>query len=89
MTESDRAAAVAAASTESRERAPLEMAVLRGTPTAEELAAVMAVLSEAYATEVEEAVVDTRPATTAWARSQRTLREPLARGVGAWERFGR
>lgn len=78
-----------AATNDEREPAPLAISVLRGEPTEEELAAVMAVLSEAYATEVEQAVADDNPASSAWARSQRTLRQPLARGAGAWERFGR
>lgn len=88
MTEFDGAAARAAAD-DTLEPAPLAISVLSGDPTEEELAAVMAVLSEAYASEVEQAVVDASPSSSAWARSQRGLREPLARGTGAWERFGR
>ena len=82
-------AAASAATNEEREPAPLAITVLRGDPSEEELAAVMAVLSEAYATEVEQAVAEDNPASSAWARSQRSLRQPLAHGAGAWERFGR
>ncbi|WOF24155.1 acyl-CoA carboxylase subunit epsilon [Microbacterium betulae] len=58
--------------------------VVRGTPTAEELAALIAVVSEAYSVETATAVVEDPPATADWARSRR-LRRPLARG--AWGRF--
>ena len=61
--------------------------VLRGTATEEELAALIAVVTEAYATEAAEAVADDAPRRTAWALSQRALREPLRRDLG-WGRFG-
>ena len=61
--------------------------VLRGTPTEEELAALIAVVSEAYVGEAAEAVADDRATRSAWALSQRTLREPLRRDLG-WGRFG-
>ena len=104
MTEFDDAAARAAAD-DTLEPAPLAISVPRCDPPGAGRAAVsagrfgaearhgeqavMAVLSEAYASEVEQAVVDASPSSSAWARSQRGLREPLARGTGAWERFGR
>ncbi|MDN3309956.1 acyl-CoA carboxylase subunit epsilon [Microbacterium oryzae] len=58
--------------------------VVRGTPTDEELAALIAVVSEAYATEAATAVVEDAPAADAWTHARR-LRRPLARG--AWGRF--
>ena len=61
--------------------------VLRGTPTEAELAALIAVVSEAYATEAAEAVAEDSPRRTAWELSQRALREPLRRDLG-WGRFG-
>ena len=64
----------------------LAVEVRRGDPTAEELAALIAVVSESYAGEVSTAVVDDAPASTPWSRSQRALRTPLRRDV-AWGRF--
>jgi len=60
--------------------------VRRGTPTVDELAALMAVVSEAYADEASSATApeETRP--SAWARSARGLRGPLDRGAG-WAGF--
>ena len=64
----------------------LAVEVRRGEPTAEELAALVAVVSEAYAVEAGAAVADDKPAATPWSRSQRGLRAPLRRDV-AWGRF--
>jgi hypothetical protein len=61
--------------------------VLRGTASEEELAALIAVVTEAYATEAAEAVADDAPRRTAWELSQRALRQPLRRELG-WGRFG-
>jgi hypothetical protein len=59
--------------------------VRRGDPSAEELAAVVAVVGAAYAQESEQATADdTRR--SAWDLSQRGLRMPLRRDVG-WGRF--
>jgi hypothetical protein len=59
--------------------------VRSGTPTEEELAALMAVVTESYAREVADAVAEDRPERDAWAHSQRSLREPLRRDLG-WGR---
>ncbi len=62
--------------------------VTRGV-TAEEIAAVTAVLTAAAAEQA--AAADTSrpaPATDAWARSQRNLRSTLQPGPGAWRSFG-
>ena len=65
---------------------PLRIDVRRGSPSEEELAALMAVVSEAYEREAGTAVVDDLPAASAWTRTQRRLRGPLPRGV-SWGRF--
>ena len=58
--------------------------IVRGDATAEEIAAVVAVVAEHYVTEHAEAVAD-EPRRSAWALSQRALREPLRRELG-WNR---
>ncbi len=65
---------------------PLRIDVRRGTPTAEELAAVVAVVSASYAQEAAEAVAPEPTPESAWNRSARALRAPLQRGYG-WGRF--
>ena len=65
---------------------PLRIDVRRGSPSEEELAALMAVVSEAYEREAAGAVVPDVAATSAWTRTQRRLRGPLPRGT-AWGRF--
>ncbi|MFU8945599.1 acyl-CoA carboxylase subunit epsilon [Mycetocola zhadangensis] len=61
----------------------LDVRIVRGSPTPEEIAAVTAVLSAAV---VEEAGKTPEVASTpsAWQRSQRTLRSPLTPGPGRW-----
>ncbi|MFC8681059.1 acyl-CoA carboxylase subunit epsilon [Microbacterium ureisolvens] len=61
--------------------------VLRGTPTEEELAALIAVVSEAYTGEAAEAVAPDDARRSGWSLSQRALRRPLDRELG-WGRFG-
>lgn len=60
--------------------------VRRGAPTDDELAALIAVVTEAYAGEAAEAIAE-EPVRTAWSVTQRGLRVPLARELG-WGRFG-
>ena len=60
--------------------------VRRGTPTEEELAALIAVVSESYARESADALADDQAVRTAWSLSQRTLRQPIQRELG-WGRF--
>jgi len=64
----------------------LAVEVRRGDPTAEELAALIAVVSEAYAREASAALADDEKTATPWSRSQRGLRKPLRRDV-EWGRF--
>ncbi len=66
---------------------PLHIDVLRGSPTPEELAAIVAVVTESYAREAATAVADDRPRRTGWELSARGLRTPLRRELG-WGRFG-
>lgn len=60
-------------------REDITIDVRRGNPTEEELAALIAVVSEAYATEAATAVVAEEPCRSAWAVSQRGLRTSLPR----------
>lgn len=62
-----------------------DVRIIRGTADEEELAALMAVVSDAYATESADAVAE-EPRTSAWRRTQRPLREPLRRDI-PWGRF--
>lgn len=55
--------------------------VLRGSPGPEELAALIAVVSEAYVEEAESAIAE-ESRRSGWAVSQRALRHPLARELG-------
>jgi ribulose 1,5-bisphosphate carboxylase large subunit-like protein len=64
---------------------PVTLEITRGTATDEELAALIAVISDAYATEAAEAVAE-EPRVSAWTRTQRTLRTPLRRDI-PWGRF--
>ncbi|WP_029146194.1 acyl-CoA carboxylase subunit epsilon [Microbacterium luticocti] len=65
----------------------LRVEVVRGNPTDEELAALIAVVSEVYAREEASATASDAPSRTAWELSARNLREPLRRDLG-WGRFG-
>ncbi|WP_019179474.1 acyl-CoA carboxylase subunit epsilon [Microbacterium yannicii] len=56
--------------------------VRRGAPSEVELAALIAVVTEAYTGEAAEAVADDRRERSAWSVSQRALREPLRRDLG-------
>ncbi|MFT4221293.1 MAG: acyl-CoA carboxylase subunit epsilon [Microbacterium sp.] len=64
----------------------LAVEVRRGSPTPEELAALIAVVSEAYASEVAAAVAEDEPPPSPWRRSQRAPHQRLRRDV-AWGRF--
>lgn len=65
---------------------PLHIEVLRGSPTSEELAAIVAVVTESYALEAAATLADDRPGRSAWQLSARGLRAPLQREFG-WGRF--
>ncbi|WP_435746056.1 acyl-CoA carboxylase subunit epsilon [Microbacterium sp. PMB16] len=72
-------------SSERPEELPVTLEIARGTATEEELAALIAVISDAYASEAAEAVAD-EPTVSAWSRTQRPLRRPLRRDI-PWGRF--
>ncbi|MFB7251705.1 acyl-CoA carboxylase subunit epsilon [Microbacterium sp. NPDC056234] len=59
--------------------------IVRGHPTEEELAALIAVISDAYIQEAADAVAE-EPHVSAWQRTQRPLRKPLRRDI-RWGRF--
>jgi hypothetical protein len=60
--------------------------VLRGSPTSSDLAALIAVVPEAYREESSAATAEDAPGRSAWSLSQRSLRQPLRRDVG-WGGF--
>lgn len=63
----------------------VSLQIVRGDATEEELAALIAVLSDAHTAETAAAVAE--PArVSAWARTQRPLRTPLRRDI-PWGRF--
>jgi hypothetical protein len=66
--------------------APLRVEVMRGNPTDEELAALVAVVSSAYAEEAADALAEDERQVSAWSLSQRGLRRPLPRERG-WSNF--
>lgn len=61
------------------------MEIVRGDPTEVELAALMAVVAEAYSHESAEAVAEV-PRVSAWQQTRRGLRRPLRRDI-PWGRF--
>jgi len=65
---------------------PVVAEVVRGTPTEEELAAAVVVVSEAYAREVAEATAPDAAPRSRWELSARGLRTPLDRSAG-WHGF--
>ncbi len=67
------------------ERPAAGLRIVRGSADEEELAALIAVVSDAYARESADAVV-VEPRVSAWQRTQRPLRKPLRRDI-PWGRF--
>ena len=65
---------------------PIVAEVVRGTPTEEELAAAIVVVSESYVREVAEATVLDETPRSRWELSARGLRTPLNRTAG-WHGF--
>ncbi|GAB3600712.1 acyl-CoA carboxylase subunit epsilon [Microbacterium tumbae] len=64
---------------------PPTIEITRGSATEEELAALIAVVSDAYTREAADAVID-EPHISAWQRTRRPLRAPLRRDI-PWGRF--
>ena len=59
----------------------ISVEVLRGSADEEELAALLAVVTEAYVREADAVVAEDESGMSAWARSARGLRRPLERGL--------
>jgi len=66
--------------------APLQIDVVRGNPTEEELAALIAVVSEAYTREEESATASDVGRRSVWDLSTRHVRAPLRRDLG-WRNY--
>jgi hypothetical protein len=64
-----------------------DLRVISGSPNPEELAAVTAVLAGVLDELAAEQGKREQAATSAWARSQKAVRTPLAPGAGAWRSF--
>jgi len=73
-------------STDSAASEPAIRVLSRGL-SAEEIAAVTAVVDAAVASELEELHAEVHTEPSAWERSQRSLRTPLQPGAGAWRSF--
>lgn len=73
--------------TEEHRTAAPDVRIVRGEASEEELAALMAVVSQAYIAETDAATIDDAPVSV-WARTQRGLRVPLRRDI-PWGRFSR
>ena len=67
------------------EQPSADVRIIRGAANEEELAALVAVVSDAYSTELADAVA-AEPRISAWRRTQRPLRTPLRRDI-PWGRF--
>ena len=61
--------------------------VIGGNPTASELAAVTAVIAALAQEQSDDDRSASEPTTSAWQRSQRSLRPALEPGPGAWRGF--
>lgn len=59
--------------------------IVRGNANEEELAALIAVVGDAYGRETADAVAE-EPRVSAWQRTQRAMRKPLRRDI-PWGRF--
>ncbi|MCR2793729.1 acyl-CoA carboxylase subunit epsilon [Microbacterium sp. zg.Y625] len=69
-------------STPPPDEARIRVDVRRGSATEEDLAAVIAVVTEAYHREAADAVVDDPPVRPGWEHAARGLRRPLDRQAG-------
>ena len=66
----------------------LSISIVRGDPSAEEVAAVTAVLSAALEELADANARESVVTTSAWQRGQRNIRQPIHPGPGAWRSFG-
>lgn len=72
--------------TEQQASEAVAIEIRRGNPTEEEIAAVVAVVSDAYSTEVADLEADDDTREQVWMQSRRNMRAPLRRELG-WGRF--
>ena len=77
----------AAAAGDEVEIAGVEIQVLSGAPDDTDIAAITAVLSEMLDELAAEQGRIQQATTSAWARSQRTVRAPIHAQAGAWRSF--
>ncbi|MBH0023531.1 acyl-CoA carboxylase epsilon subunit [Salinibacterium sp. SWN248] len=68
---------------------PADIRIVSRNVTTEEAAAVTAVVRAALLESAELAGADEMAPITAWARSQRPIRQPLTPGPGAWKASAR
>ena len=80
------AAGSSAADATGAQAAP-DIRIISGNPDAEEIAALTAVLTGVLEELADERGRELAVGTTAWQRSQRSLRGQLAPGHGAWRSF--
>jgi len=71
-------------SQEIAEQLEATLRVVRGAPTAEELAAAIAVIEAARAEEIELGKGFERRLSSTWSSNQAQLRSPITPGPGAW-----
>lgn len=69
------------------DRQELDLVILSGDPTPEELAAVTATLTAMIDERADDAALAHVTGPSAWQRSQRPIRAPLSPGRGAWRGF--
>ncbi|MET1053638.1 MAG: acyl-CoA carboxylase epsilon subunit [Mycetocola sp.] len=74
-------------STEGEPASGVDVHILSGSPTADEIAAVTAVLTAAVLEESARADAVPTSGPSAWQRSQRVMRPPLTAGAGRWRSF--
>ena len=65
-----------------------DIRIVAGSPTAEEIAAITAVLHATLDELAASEATRAQSTTTAWQRDQRGLRATLTPGSGAWRGFG-
>lgn len=64
-----------------------DIRVIHGQPTAEELAAITAVIHGVVDELAADEATRALRVTTAWQRTQKRLRAPMSPGAGAWRSF--
>ncbi len=65
----------------------IDLSIISGVPTAEELAAVTATISAMVEESAADTALDAGGGMSAWQRSQRSIRGPVVPGRGMWRGF--